>query len=185
MLKVLARKIDQYINQYYRHQDYATFKARSRETLLLDINIENFITSYNVRLVDSPDQNFPSRTWRFTFNNDKKSEFKGSLSTTLKISKVAPLFYIQHEVSMRHRHKNRIAKFLTSESTIGRTEQECNLHDKIREILDAKGYKELDWLDMRIAVHRVKIPETVALPGPYVTIQDLLFDDVLNLCSNE
>ena len=136
-------------------------------------------------MIEGEDTDSPSRYWRVDFQDYKNGELEISYDTEFQISKVAPLFYIQHEFSVDHKNKNRVDPSLDGFCGSAYTKEQFELDDKIRTILIKKGYHELSLFDMDEAVEGFKMPEGVTIFGHNVTVELLLFVDILNICPDE
>ena len=181
MIDIISKAID----QYYRKKDYDTFRALCNKPLQLFKELKNYIKLQKFTLVEETDDDSPSRTWYIKFNDYKKGNLEISYHTIIKISKVVPAFYIQHEFSVEHKNENAIDPDLSGFGCSPYTKEQFALDDKIRTVLVKKGYYELNLLDMDECVHGFKMPEGVTIFGQNVTVELLLFIDIYNICPNE
>ena len=180
MLDVTTQAID----RFYRKKDYYSFKNYCKQQLDLPQELKDHIQQQEFDLIEEPNKSSPSREWRINFGNYKTGEFDASFSTVLKISKVAPLFYIQHEFEVQNKDENAIDPHLTGSSGLGYILEQGNLYyEKISPILTQKSYTELEYADMHETVEGLKMPEGVTKFGRNVTVEHLLFIDVLGICN--
>ena len=181
MLDIISKAID----QFYIKKDYYLFKENCKKQLMLFEELKSYIESHGLRLVEGNDKDSPSKEWYIHFDDYKKGEFEVSYNTILKISKVAPLFYLQHEFSVEDKDENRMTPVLDGFGGQPYTLEQAALNDKISAILSNKGYVELGYADINEVVEGFKMPEGVTLFGPNVTVEHLLFVDIFDICNNK
>ncbi len=183
---VMLDVITQAIDRFYTKKDYYSFKSYCKQQLELPQELENHIKQQELDLIEKPNKISPSSEWRINFGNYKNDEFDASFSTVLKISKVAPLFYIQHEFEVQNKDENAIDPCLKGSSGLGYILEQGNLYyEKISPILTQKSYTELEYADMHEAVGGFQMPEGITKFGRNVTVELLLFEDLYNICGNE
>jgi hypothetical protein len=180
MLDIIAQAID----CFYRKKDYNSFKDSCRKQLELPQELKVHIMEQGLDLVEKPHKNTPAGEWKINFGNYKYGEFDATFSTVLKISKVAPLFYVQHEFEVQNKDENAIDRNLKGYSGLGYILNQGDLYyEQIAPILTKKGYTELSYADMHEAVEGFEMPPDVTIFGHNVTVELLLFADIFDLCS--
>ncbi len=155
MLEIVAKAID----QFYIKKDYSTFKADCKKQLKLFDELKHYIESHKLVLIEMCDTNSPSRDWHIKFEDYKQGEFEVSYTTLLRICKVAQLFYIHHEFSVRNKSKNRLDPVLDGFGGQPYIIPQMELYDEITSILNKKGYQELSNRDLDETVEGFKMPE--------------------------
>ncbi len=181
MLAIVSKAI----NQFYIKHDHASFKACCEKQLKLFDELRSYIEFHKLRLIEGGDNNFVSRDWYIYFENYKKGEFEASYNTILKISKVAPLFYVLHKFSIENKDEDRMDPVLRGFDGQPYTKKQYALNDKISSVLTQKGYTELSYADMEETVEGFKMPEGVTIFGHNVTVELLLFEDLYSICGDE
>ena len=137
----------------------------------------------DLTLFEDENNNYPSKYWYIHFEDYKNNELEISYKTMLKVSKVAPLFYIQHEFSVKNKDKNGIFPDLKGIDNATCIKQQFDLNEKITAILNKEGYMPLEYHDMIEAVPGFKMPEDLVYNfGPNVTAEHLLFTDLFGIC---
>jgi hypothetical protein len=176
--------VDEAITRIYRNRDYRFFITKCREKLLLPEEMDRYIKEQEYKLVGIYDNQNPSRRWYCYSNDFVKGEFKVSYKTMIEISKIAPLFYVQHEFEVENKDCNKINPVLDGFDSQPYTKEQAVLYDKIASVFNRYGYKELLYSDMNEVVGDILMPEDVSIFGPQVTVEHLLFNDVLDLSDN-
>jgi len=176
--------VEDTIKRIYRKKDYKFFVTKCNEELVLPKELDNYIKEQGYKLIGIFDNQSPSRRWYCYFSDFVKGEFKVSYKTMFEISKIAPLFYIQHEFEVENKDNNKINPVLDGFDSRPYTREQAELNDEIISVLSKYGYKELSFSEMNEVVVDIKMPEDVSVFGPQVTVEHLLFNDVLDLSSN-
>lgn len=176
--------VEDTINRIYRKKDYKFFVTKCNEKLELPKELDNYTKEQGYKLIGIFDNQSPSRRWYCYFDDFVKGEFKVSYKTMIEISKIAPLFHIQHEFEVENRDNNKINPVLDGFDSQPYTREQAELNDEIISVLNKYGYKELSFSEMNEVVVDIKMPEDVSVFGPQVTVEHLLFNDVLDLSSN-
>jgi hypothetical protein len=180
MLNIIKKAI----NRFYIKKDYIAFKKLCEQSLPLFRELKECLDSPKLILSEGGDLNdYPSRSWYINFSNYKKNEFEIEYKTILKISKVTPIFNIQHEFDVPHKNKDSISPSLGYFCDQPYTKEQAELHNEIVSALRQKGYFELKKSDMDEVVEGFKMPEGVTIFGEDITVALLLFVDVLDICS--
>lgn len=171
------------INQFYKKKDYQAFKAGCFKYLELFKELQNYIALHNLSFDEGPQKPSPVINWYLNFGNYKKNGFEISYNTVIKISKVAPLFYIQHEFEIENKDEDRMSPLLEGSSGQPYTKKQADLHDEVAAIFNEKGYQELMYADLTETVAGFQMPKGITIFGPNVTVELLLFADIFDLCS--
>ena len=92
------------ITKYYREKDYDAFRARCKEHMELFDEIKEYTDKFGLNASSGPDApDDSSREWYIDLNGYKKGTFEIAYTTMFKISKVAPLFNINHDFYIKNR----------------------------------------------------------------------------------
>ncbi len=179
MLDIVAEAID----RFYTKKDYATFCTCCARPLSLPEELQQYFKLHGLKISGDVDDDFyPSLEWYIHLNGYKKGEFEITYRTIFKISKVAPLFYVQHEFSVRNKGNNIMSPELDGFNDQPYTKDQAALHNEISTAMSKRGYLELKEIDVDEAVKGFKMPDGVTIFGHTVTVELLLFVDVLNIC---
>lgn len=173
------------INRIYRSKDYEYFIDKCNEELTLPEELGRFISEKGYKLINIKDNKNPSRRWYCYFNEFTKGEFKVSYKTMFEISKIAPLFYVQHEFEVENKDDNKISPVLDGFDSQPYIKDQEVLYDKIASVLGKYGYIELSFAELNEVVGDIKMPDEVVVFGPQITVEHLLFKDVLDLSSSK
>lgn len=174
------------IEQFYIKKDYDSFKEGCKKQLNLSQNLKKYINQNKLVLVEDVDnKDQPSKSWTIHFNDYKKGDFEVEYTTILKVSKVAPLFYVQHQFAVKHKNKDCTAPVLYGKSPMPHTKKQFLLHNEIFNFFDKKGYCRLELDDVNEVVEGFKIPKSITTLGPNVTVEHLLFLDIFDICSKQ
>ncbi len=177
MLNIVSEAID----QFYKKKDHCSLKTHCRRKLELFKEVKDCIKKHELVLIESPDKGFIARDWVVCFDDCKEGEFEASFRTIFKISKIAPVFYVKHEFSVKNKDANVFDKMLNGFSGEGYIIPQGNLHWEIAEIFNKKGYHELTYADIIETVEGFNMPEGVTIFGPNVTVEHLLFVDIFGI----
>jgi hypothetical protein len=177
--------VDETITRIYRNKNYDFFISKCKEKLLFPEEINKYIKTKGHKLIDIYDNQNPSRRWYCYFNDFIKGEFEVTYKTMIEISKISPLVYIQHEFEVENKDPDRINPVLDGFDSQPYIKEQAIFHDKIASTLKIYGYKELSYSDMNEVVGDILMPKDVNVFGPQVTVEHLLFNDVLDLSDNE
>jgi len=171
------------IDNYYVCNNYQLFKERCNLSLNLPEELALYVKHNNIKLIQGGVlKDDPSREFYIHFKKYKKNEFEIEYTTRLIISRVTPVFNIQHEFDVEHKNIDRIDPKLGYYNDNPYTKQQTELHNEIAKVLTQKGYIELKHADMNEVVEGFKIPKDVTIFGKDITVETLLFRDVLDLC---
>ena len=180
---VMLDIITQAIDRFYTKKDYATFCTYCAMPLNLPEELQEYFKLHGLNFSsETDDKDYPSRRWYISFAGYKKGEFEVSYDTYFRISKVAPLFYIQHEFEVRNKGNNIMSPDLDGFSDQPYTKDQATLHNEISTAMSKRGYLELKEIDIDEAIEGCKMPDGVTIFGHTVTVELLLFVDVLNIC---
>ena len=180
MIKLVSRAV----NQFYKEKDHRMFKTLCGKPLNLCEELKIYIESRGFILSERNDlPDFPSRSWNIHFDVYKQGKFEVCYSTSLQISKVAPLFNIGHCYSVENKDKNKIEPDLGDCSNKPYTKKQLELHERISAALKKDGYIELSDEDMYEIVEKFRKPE--GIKGDNVSVNNLLFMDIYNILGDE
>jgi hypothetical protein len=126
---------------------------------------------------------WPSKEWRIGFGESISGEFNASFETVLKISKIHPVFYTQHEFTVQNKCLEKVIPCLDGFSDEAYIMSQYNFQEQVDKRLENLGHEKLYYPDMTEVICNLSFPEDVSVFGTQVTLEYALFHDVLNnLC---
>ena len=179
MLDIVKKAID----QFYIKKDYNSFREMCKDKLDLAPEVKDFMDKFGRNSSSSADrQNTPSKKWDICFNSYKKGMFEVSYRTILYISKVAPLFNFNHEFDVENKCKDFMESELGDYSDYPYCEDQAKFQEMVTVSLNSRGYYQLTIAEMEEVIGGFKMPNDVKIFGKNITVDLLLFVDVLNIC---
>ena len=163
------------IKKIYIDKDYEYYKKKSKENLLLNKffgNLELVEGSMEVNV--EKDQ---SIQWHFTLRKYKDIEYK----TILYISKIIPIFYIQHEFAVKNNDPDKIEPVLDGFGGQPYTKKQAILEDYIKKIMHDLKYTEISYYEFNNYILSEKNGILEILNGENYTTDSLLFNDMLDI----
>lgn len=176
--------VGQTIERIYKNRDQKFYLMKCSQELILPDNFYLLLKDPDLSIMDfNQDKISPKKSWFVEFKQFNHGEFNASFTTKLLISKLAPLFYVQHEFEVENKVEKRIEPILSGYSGMPYTIAQYDFCEQISEVLRKGGYTELTYAEMYEVVYGLSFPEGVTIFGHQVTVEDALFHDLLNLCS--
>ena len=108
-------------------------------------------------------------------------EFEVTYTIVLEISKIASLFYVQHEFRVTNKHNNAIEPVLEGFGGQPYTKNQLEIHNKIASILEKNGYEELFYSDMIEVFLGLEELSEFNIFGNQATVENVLFHDIYDL----
>ena len=122
----------------------------------------------------------PSIEWSIDFTGYQIERKTMLLETVLYISKLCPVFYINHTFSLPNLLEKQTTR-LSGYGNLAYIQEQYNLHLDLAAFLKSKEYIELDYEEFNEVVCDLRFPEEVTIFGKQVTVQYALFFDLLEL----
>src|SRR5437773_2699681 len=92
------------IDKYYRNKEISDYLIKCKERFLIPVELKTFVEDNNILITDTNyGEIWPSSKITFDYGRYTKGEFEVSYSSTLMISKLAPVFYLQHEFQVENK----------------------------------------------------------------------------------
>lgn len=177
-LNELIRKV---INQIYLREDYEFFRKKCLETITLPAGFDDLLRKSSKVIRINLGNSNPSEEWHIHFGKVIKGEFSVSYRTGIKVSKIVPAFYIQHEFEVSNKDEERMGPILDGFSNEAYCKRQYELHEKINQCLVNSGYLELSYAEMSEVICDVKIPEDRRIFGSQLTVETAIFRDIYEL----
>ncbi|WNV80464.1 hypothetical protein RUL31_03900 [Bacillus atrophaeus] len=179
MDKLIADAINKFYNKESAQEEYLSL---CKQEITLSESLESYLKKEKINYENTnEDEIWPSATFRFEFEAFEKDDFNISYSSKLMISKLAPIFYIQHEFELENIDPKRTTPILDGFSTQTYSMPQQEFDTKVNQILKDLGYNALDYQEMNEVICDLDI-KTEPLFGPQVTVELALFHDLLELC---
>lgn len=182
----MNKLVEETINKVYFQKEYEWFKSKCLISLELFADISSYANDKKIELTSVVENNFPSRMWYFHFSPYIKGEFNVSFRTQLQVSKIIPVFYIEHSFEVENQVEDRMTPILDGWCNYqAYTKSQAEFEDKIVSCLEANNYIRLTYSEINEVVPELAYPEGVTIFGSQVTVEQLLFNDVYNICEEE
>ncbi|EJQ13884.1 hypothetical protein CN941_29250 [Bacillus cereus] len=175
--------VNRAIQQFYVNEDNDEYLLKCANKIELPKELTVFIQ--NARIQTTPfynDDIWPAEKFIFKFEPYKKENLQVKYNSTLLISKLAPVFYLQHEFSVDCPDDPSLMSTLDGYDTQPYTIQQLEFEQQIIQSLTSKNYTQLSYAEVNEVVIDLKFPEGVTIFGPQVTVEYAMFHDVLDLC---
>jgi hypothetical protein len=175
------------LERIYKNKDLEFYKSQCSKPIALPESF--FVLLDQPELYTSKDalktKIWPAKKWLVKFPKFNISEFESSFDTEILISKVAPLFYVEHAFQVKNKAPRKIEPSLTGSCSEGCIIPQYDFHSELSKILSDYGYLELDYADINEVIPELYFPEGVTIFGPQVTVEYALFHDLLDLCPDD
>lgn len=179
MDKLIADTINKFYNKEFAQEEYLSL---CKQEIILSDSLKSYLKTEKISYENTnEDEIWPSATFIFEFEPFEKNDFHISYSSKLMISKLAPVFYIQHEFELENIDPKRSTPTLDGFSTQTYAMHQQEFDTKVNHILKDMGYNALDYQEMNEVIGDLDI-KTEPLFGSQVTVELALFHDLLELC---
>ncbi len=179
----MKERVEEAITKVYLKKEYDFYKKRCKEALnILDEFCKLLETSFRYIEIGSRTTN-PVHEWYVYFESVTEGDFSVKYNTIIKVSKIVPVFYVQHEFEVENKDENRMGPSLDGYSGEAYCKSQFEFHEKIRHYLNAKGFEELSYAEMKEVICGVDMPKGTIIFGKQMTVDTAIFKDVFDLCS--
>lgn len=179
-MNVLVKEV---VENLYKPKDVNGILARCRKTIELSKEVVSKIKDYQIKLIPhNLGDVWPSSTWTFDLPDYVNGEFKVSYSSLLMVSKLAPLYYLQHEFEVDNKDDQKMNPILNGFDVQPYTRAQANLEEIIKESFKKEGYECLSYREMNEVLPEFEFSEGVTIFGTQVTVEYALFHDLLEIC---
>lgn len=181
-MKDIVRDI---INMIYFNKDKNFFVINCTKKLELPEEFSLLLNDNEIKVIEGMEEAFPAKKFYVEYEPFAKRDFRVEYKTIIQISKIIPIFYIQHEFEVDNKDENSMGSSLTGFDGQPYTKKQYDFQEKILEILNKAGFTELSYSEINEVVCGLEFPEEVNLFGPQVTVEHVLFNDVFGFCSKD
>ncbi|EPC8422336.1 hypothetical protein EXW45_24690 [Bacillus wiedmannii] len=178
---MLNKKIEEVKRKYYVEKNIEEYLQKSSIKLTLPKQIIDFCNKNNIKIKGDSDIVFPSNDWYITLPSYVKGEFEVEYTTYLIISKLANVYSILNSFEIVNKDVNGMMPTLIGDSEQEYTRLQSQLISVIETTLKASGYERIGYTESSRKIEGIKFADDVALFGPDVTVDDILFRDVLDV----
>lgn len=105
-----------------------------------------------------------------------------SFGSRVLVSKLAALFYVQHDFRASNPHPEPMTSFLAGYSGEAYIRAQFRYEQRAAEVLRADRHTQLSEAELNEVVCDLSLPAGVTLFGPQVTVERALFHDLLGWC---
>jgi lysozyme family protein len=175
--------IKECIQKVYGEHDYDFFRDRCKNrNNYLDKTIEEVKGIYKeIRIYDMIDD--PSIEVWFGYNDFSKADLQVEYKTLLRISKVANIFVVQHEFSVKNIDPERMSATLDGFGGEPYTFMQSNLENLITKSLTNQDIRKISLSELDEVIPYIEMP-TKSLFGEQMTVDNALFRDLCGICEN-
>ncbi|MFB6732780.1 hypothetical protein ACFCVW_30830 [Bacillus mobilis] len=171
------------IQHFYVNGDENEYLSRCENRVELPKELTVFINNACIQTISFyNDDIWPSEKFIFKFAPYRKDNLQINYNSTVLISKLEPVFYLQHEFSVDCPDDTSLMSTLDGDSTQAYTIQQLEFEQQVIQSLTSNNYTQLSYAEVNEVVMDVKFPEGVTFFGPQVTVEYAMFHDVLDLC---
>ncbi|MCY7787457.1 hypothetical protein [Bacillus inaquosorum] len=172
------------INKLYNEANLSqdNYPSLCKQPIILPKKIKSFVKTMKIQFENiSMGEIWPSAAFQFEFPKYEKNEFHVNYTSKLIISKLAPVYYLQHQFTIENVDPERATPVLDGFSTQSYSMLQQKLDTKLNQILKEMGYNPLTYQEMNEVICDLDI-KTEPLFGPQITVELALFHDLLELC---
>ncbi|MBC1308043.1 hypothetical protein [Listeria booriae] len=178
---MLNSQIENIINMYYQGENEELYVAKSAERLELPVEIVAFCATHNVELKIMTNYENPSEKWYFTMGEYKEGNFEVEYTTILSVSKLANVYALEHSFEVLNKDPNKIEPVLVGDAEAAYNVGQFDLEELVKQCYEAMNFTRMFWVEALRTVENIHFAEGITLFGPYVTQEDILFRDVLDI----
>jgi predicted solute-binding protein len=176
----MKQNIREIIDRMYFKGDIEFFVASCLKCLKISNDIKKILSGFDVRLREV--ENVSNKRIYLAYEPYIRDNFNLLYSTTILISKIMPLYSIQHGFEIDNIDEDRVSGILNGTNGQPYSKTQYKLHGKLKSLLDAAGFSELSYDEINEAVYSVDSPEGVIIYGHQLTFEQAFFNDLFDLC---
>ncbi|MED0673663.1 hypothetical protein P4S95_26210 [Aneurinibacillus aneurinilyticus] len=171
------------IDKYYRNNEISDYLIKCKENILIPTEIKAYAEDNNIEITNTNyGEIWPSSKITFDYEKYTKGEFEVNYSSTLLISKLAPVLYLQHEFQVENKDMNSTTPTLDGFDTQPYNRKQQELEELIKTIFSKSGYTILSFKEINEVIFGLDFNYGESLFGSQVTVEHAIFFDLLDLC---
>ncbi|MBC2003281.1 hypothetical protein HCA78_05825 [Listeria booriae] len=178
----MEKFITEAIDRIYIKKEYDFFRERCKSKLTFLDEFISLIESQNVSFTIQDLDSEPAVRLYIKYPKFEKGELKIIYKTIIDISKIVPIYYVQHEFEVDNIDEMRMSPVLDGFDGQPYTIGQADLYDRTVEFMNNNGYVEVSYTEMNIVIPYIEMPKDVSIFGPQFTVEICLFNDILNIC---
>ncbi|MFS7398054.1 hypothetical protein [Carnobacterium maltaromaticum] len=178
---MLNKKIQLVKESYYDNNNVQDYLEKCELDLELPEQIENFCNENAIKLNEDENYVFPSKDWFISFDPYKKENFEIEYTSQLTLSKLTKVYSLLHSFEVKNKEPNYMEPFLSNSRDEPYTKMQFDFDNNVVHYLKEIGYDRLLENEGNRKLEGLKFNNDVVLFGPDVTVDDLLFRDVLGV----
>lgn len=174
--------VRQAIDRIYLANDHALYRDRCGSTADLPAELPAQLRDASISLTEHhAGQHWPSWRWDMRLHRVVKGEFDAWFNSTLQLSKLARVYYLEHEFEIANCDDKRMDSKLHGFTGQPYTQAQFNLAERVAAVLTPAGYQPLTLAEMAEVIPELTFIPGVKIFGPQVTVEYALFHDLLRL----
>lgn len=163
------------LKRIYIDKDYEYFKNKCNNEIQLSKELLKKIEKFIENIDEENMEGFPSQRWYFEYKKYKSDNLEITYRSILVISKIIPVFYLQHEFEVENHDPDKIFPALDGFDMRPYTKTQSNLGEVVKEYLHKEGYSELMYPDLDELVLSKKNNDIDILDGDKYSLEGLMF----------
>lgn len=174
------------INRFYKKENLAEYLARCEQKWIIPVQMEQYTNKNDIHVSNADsDDIWPSVELFFEYPVFEKGEFSVQYSSTLMISKLAPIYYVQHEFEVDNVDPNYMSPTLDGFDVQPYCNIQYFLELEINSWMTQLGYEKLDYAEISEVICNLRFKDEKPLFGEQVTVEYALFFDLLEVCPDK
>jgi hypothetical protein len=178
----MGDKFEETIKKYYFDKNANDYLKKCNMILDVEEELSMLWNAHNIQFIKLSQKIWPSSKWLLKLPACIVGEFNVEYTTTLLISRLQPVYYLQHEFIVQNKDSNKISPTLEGFDSQPYTVIQQKIQDLINCLLEEKHYRKLTYSEINTVIHGLSFDDTVTIFGPQVTLEYALFYDLLDLC---
>ena len=182
MKSIISKAID----KFYKKDNVEAYLACCNQKWLISSQLEKYADKNDIHVINVDGSDiWPSVELFFEYPTFEKGEFNVQYCSTLMISKLAPIYYIQHEFEVDNVDPSNMSPILDGFDVQPYCKQQYFLEVEIDNWLIQLGYEKLGYAEINEVICNLRFKEEKPLFGSQVTVEYALFFDLLGVCPDE
>ncbi len=186
MKKSIAEAIEILFKQENGQRKYLDL---CRTSLALPSAFWELAGKFNLIDIETVNENevWPSIRLAYQFPSESEEEKATGLRfvTEINISKLAPVFYIQHEFEINNLSISMIEPTLNGFGNSPYTKRQYEFHKEISCLLVGENFEELSFKEFNEVICSLEMPDNITIFGDQVTVESALFIDLYGRCRRD
>ncbi|MBC2034752.1 hypothetical protein [Listeria booriae] len=178
---MLNNRVKEIIEKYYHKENKEIFIQKVSDPLRLSERVLDFCNDNKMEIKPMQFGIYPSEQWYFKLGGYKNNDFEVSYISILTVSKLAPIYRLEHNFEVVNKDPKKISPTLDGSAEEGHSFLQADLDRFLNKRYEKDGYSRMFEPEALRKIEGVNFSEDVILFGPDVTQEDILFRDVLDI----